>query len=120
MVQNEFKDLCFLLTAKSINEAGTMSDWDGIQSGREKLVDQLQTMVDIEAIMDQSGDRPYVPPFRLQEILNQAAAFQISNSPYHVKSVPEISTQVQEICISILCINHRLFHLACSRIILVL
>ena len=74
------------------NEAASLSDWEGIQSGREKLVDQLQTMVDIETIMDQSSCPSYVPPKRLQEIFNQAAAYQISNSQYHVKSVPEVST----------------------------
>ena len=50
----DVQDLCYLLTAKSIHEVPSFQHWEGIQSGRERLVEQLQTMIDIE-VNDQAG-----------------------------------------------------------------
>ena len=48
----EFRDLCYLLTAKSVHDAPSFRNWEGVAGGREKLVDQLQSMVDFEYSAD--------------------------------------------------------------------
>ncbi|KAJ3034828.1 hypothetical protein HK097_004386, partial [Rhizophlyctis rosea] len=44
----EFRDLCYLLTAKSVHDAPSFKEWEGVERAREKLVDQFQSMVNVE------------------------------------------------------------------------
>ena len=44
----EFKDLCYLLTCKSVHDASSFGHWEGIIPSREALVDQCNTLLDIE------------------------------------------------------------------------
>ncbi|KAF9938369.1 hypothetical protein BGZ70_006553, partial [Mortierella alpina] len=44
----EFKDLCCLLTTKSIHDAPPFKNWEGIAQGRDKLIDQVQSMLEVE------------------------------------------------------------------------
>eukprot|EP01050_Picozoa_sp_SAG11_P027448 SAG11_NODE_6957_length_1219_cov_2.455357_1_plen_68_part_10 len=39
--QNEFRDLCYLLTCKSIQDVPSCKDWEGVVSSRAKLVEQV-------------------------------------------------------------------------------
>ncbi|KAJ1516546.1 hypothetical protein HMI55_001998 [Coelomomyces lativittatus] len=84
---DEFKDLCYLLTGKSVHDAPTFKHWEGIGPGREKLVEQLQTMM----YFDQHEKEVYVPPNRLVTLLKQAATYQVGSSRYHPKTSTPIS-----------------------------
>ncbi|KAI9362948.1 WD40-repeat-containing domain protein [Zopfochytrium polystomum] len=90
----EFRDLCYLLTAKSVHEAPSFRTWEGIGPSREKLVELFQNMIDVE-----ENDRertPFVPPKRLLTLLRQAVAYQIEFSRYHPGIVPRIRTLLED------------------------
>ncbi|KAI8915147.1 WD40-repeat-containing domain protein [Powellomyces hirtus] len=112
---NEFKDLCYLLTAKSTLDAPSFKNWDGIMparywnekfmegcklrcmilsSLREKLAEHFQNMVDFENA-DREGS-VYVPPQRLLTMLRQAVAFQIETSRYHPRIAPRVTTLLED------------------------
>ncbi|KAI9030913.1 WD40-repeat-containing domain protein [Phycomyces nitens] len=91
---NEFKDLCYLLTAKSIHEAQSFKNWEGIMAARENLADQLQNMLDFETA-DRTGNR-YIPPDRLLTMLRQAVAYQIEFSRYHPKIAPAVNSLLED------------------------
>ncbi|KAJ1909258.1 hypothetical protein H4219_006429 [Mycoemilia scoparia] len=79
----EFRDLCYLLTAKSIQDSPTFRNWDGIASSREKLVEYLERILDFEFEEKDSGAFVHVPPNRLVSLLSQAAAYQINTCSSH-------------------------------------
>eukprot|EP01027_Heterolobosea_sp_BB2_P009061 GEZU01013406.1.p1 GENE.GEZU01013406.1~~GEZU01013406.1.p1 ORF type:complete len:568 (+),score=81.26 GEZU01013406.1:190-1893(+) len=86
----EFKDLCYLLTCKSVQEAPSFSDWDGVLGqSREKLVEQFQMLLNFQA--DDFGE-VHVPPNRLLKLLEQAVTHQVEETKYHPKTAPEIKT----------------------------
>ncbi|KAI9206639.1 WD40-repeat-containing domain protein [Polychytrium aggregatum] len=91
---NEFKDLCYLLTAKSVQDAPSFKNWEGIGPSREKLADQLQIIADFET-MDREGS-VYVPPQRLLTLLQQAVAYQIEFARYHPKITPKVTTLLRD------------------------
>ncbi|KAJ1020471.1 hypothetical protein NDA13_005788 [Ustilago tritici] len=43
---SEYRDLCYLLSAKAVTDAPSFSTWDGIQPGREKLVMEFAAMLE--------------------------------------------------------------------------
>ncbi|KAJ2959604.1 hypothetical protein NQZ79_g4942 [Umbelopsis isabellina] len=90
----EFKDLCYLLTAKSIHEAPSFKNWEGIAAARENLVGQFQSMLDFESA-DRSGN-VYIPPNRLITLLRQAVAYQIQFSRYHPKIAPAVNSLLED------------------------
>ena len=53
----EFNDLCYLLTVKSIQEAPVFKTWEGVSAARERLVEQLENMTEIEVADRQSKSR---------------------------------------------------------------
>ncbi|KAI9246205.1 WD40-repeat-containing domain protein [Sporodiniella umbellata] len=91
---NEFKDMCYLLTAKSIHEAASFKQWEGIMASREALVDQLNTMLEFETA-DRTHHR-HIPPDRLLTLLRQAVAYQIEFSRYHPKIAPTVDTLLDD------------------------
>ncbi|ORY96519.1 WD40-repeat-containing domain protein [Syncephalastrum racemosum] len=91
---NEFKDLCYLLTAKSIHEAPSFKNWEGVMAARENLVEQIQNMLDFETV-DRNGGR-YIPPNRLITLLRQAVAYQIEFSRYHPKVAPTVDSLLED------------------------
>ncbi|KAI8804757.1 WD40-repeat-containing domain protein [Cladochytrium replicatum] len=91
---NEFKDLCYVLTAKSIHDAPSLRNWEGIGPSREKLVQQFQTMVNLDDV-DRDGVGS-IPPNRLLNLLRQAVAYQIEGSLYHPLISPKITTLLQD------------------------
>ncbi|PVU87218.1 hypothetical protein BB561_006430 [Smittium simulii] len=91
----EFRDLCYLLTAKSIQDAPLFKTWDGIVSARQKLADDLQSVLELE-IGDQQPDNIYVPKKRLTQLLYQAVAYQIESNKYHTSENPTITTLLQD------------------------
>ncbi|KAI9097009.1 WD40-repeat-containing domain protein [Phlyctochytrium arcticum] len=90
----EFKDLCYLLTAKSVQDAASFKNWEGIGPGREKLAENFQNMVDFETA-DREGS-VYLPPQRLLTMLRQAVAYQIESSRYHPRIAPRVTTLLDD------------------------
>ncbi|GAA96908.1 uncharacterized protein L969DRAFT_83284 [Mixia osmundae IAM 14324] len=76
---NEFRSLSYLLSAKSVHEdpAGSFRDWEGILPGREKLVAHFGHMLEVEKLAKDT--QTYIPSRRLEELLDQAAAYQIQS-----------------------------------------
>ncbi|PKC08099.1 WD40 repeat-like protein [Rhizophagus irregularis] len=91
---NEFKDMCYLLTAKAVHDAPSFKNWEGIGPAREKLVEQFQNMLNFENT-DKDGS-VYVPPNRLLTLLRQAVAYQIEFSRYHPRVSPRVNTLLQD------------------------
>ncbi|KJE94136.1 WD-repeat protein [Capsaspora owczarzaki ATCC 30864] len=89
---DEFKDMCYVLTAKSVQDAPSFSTWEG-SAARRKLVKHFQTLLDYEVT---SSSLVQVPPTRLLELLRQAIAYQIEFSRYHPKVIPKIETLMQD------------------------
>ncbi|RKO86665.1 WD40-repeat-containing domain protein, partial [Blyttiomyces helicus] len=91
---SEFKDLCYLLTAKSVHDAVSFKSWEGIGPSREKLAEQFQNMVDMDSAERQGS--VYVPPQRLLTLLRQAVAYQIEFSRYHPRIAPKVTTLLED------------------------
>ncbi|TPX76023.1 hypothetical protein CcCBS67573_g02710 [Chytriomyces confervae] len=87
----EFKDICYLLTSKSVQDVPSFKNWEGIGPSREKLVDLFQIMVDSDTSNRQSAVS-YIPPNRLLTLLRQAVTYQLEFSRYHPRVAPKIST----------------------------
>jgi COMPASS component SWD3 len=105
----EFRDLCYLLTCKSVHEAHAASiplslDWGGSQAGRELLAEQLTRLLDMEqeaecVFGDPQGTSPQrreVPPHRLEQLVQQAYAYQIEFARYHPLVLPRIRTLLED------------------------
>ncbi|KAJ3196340.1 hypothetical protein HK101_009256 [Irineochytrium annulatum] len=90
----EFRDLCYLLTAKSVSDVPSFRNWEGIGPSREKLVKQFQNILDVESAERDGGN--LVPPHRLLTLLRQAVAYQIEFSRYHPRIAPRITTLLQD------------------------
>ena len=74
----EFKDLCYLLTCRSVHEV--LPQWQGAAAAREALLTQFATMLEMEERWQEGTDGVALPERRLLELLEQAAAFQVSRS----------------------------------------
>jgi COMPASS component SWD3 len=57
---NEFMDLCYLLTFKSIQEVPAFKTWEGIAAARERLIEQLENMMELDSF--EHEDAPFIPP----------------------------------------------------------
>jgi COMPASS component SWD3 len=97
--QQEFKDLCYLLTCKSIMDVPSCRDWEGVMSSREKLIDQFHAVLfefEGENLPDARGLVAPVPPNRLTSLLSQAVEHQIANNHYHPKTTPRIISLLED------------------------
>lgn len=56
--ENEFKDLCYLLTTKSLHDT-SFKNWEGVHGGRENLISQFQNMIDFENSEKKGNSRFY-------------------------------------------------------------
>ncbi|GAM24710.1 hypothetical protein SAMD00019534_078850, partial [Acytostelium subglobosum LB1] len=92
---DEFKELCYLLTCRSVQEVPSFKNWDGSKgSSREKLVEQFQSMLDLEGTKTTGLFR--VPPHRLLTLMKQAITYQIEFGRYHPKVVPRIKSLLED------------------------
>ncbi|RKP38600.1 WD40-repeat-containing domain protein [Dimargaris cristalligena] len=89
----EFRDMCYLLTCKSVQDVLSFKSWEGIGPSREKLVEQLQHMIDYETF---DKDSIPIPPHRLMTLMKQAAAYQIESSKYLPEVQPRIKSLLQD------------------------
>lgn len=48
---NEFQDLCYLLTCKSVKEAPCFRSWEGVYKSRQKLIEQLKSTFEMDDFM---------------------------------------------------------------------
>ncbi|KAJ2506971.1 hypothetical protein IWW47_001326 [Coemansia sp. RSA 2052] len=88
-VHGEFRDLCYLLTTKSIQDAPAFRNWDGIASARERLAEYLQGILEFEIVGRESEQHhQHLRPDRLVTLLRQAVAYQIESCQYHADAVP--------------------------------
>jgi COMPASS component SWD3 len=113
--RNEFKDLCYLLTCKAVGEVEAFRDWEGVARSREKLVEQLQSTFELDVLVsaaagpgsissshangDHSGSgggADAMPEHRLLHLLHQSVAYQMEFSRYHPKTVPKVTTLLQD------------------------
>lgn len=109
--RGEFKDLCYLLTCKSVAEVDAFRDWEGVARSREKLVEQLRATFELDDIVSAQDDGSShgnpraasaggamldVPENRLVQLLHQSVAYQMEFSRYHPKTVPKVSTLLRD------------------------
>ncbi|KAN0027026.1 hypothetical protein ACTFIU_009706 [Dictyostelium citrinum] len=93
---DEFKDLCYLLTCRSVQELNSFKSWDGSKgASREKLVEQFQSMLELENTKS-TGALFRVPPHRLITLFKQSVAYQIEFGRYHPKVMPKIKTLLDD------------------------
>lgn len=106
---DEFRDMCYLLTCKSVAEAPSFRDWDGVAASRAALVDQYSRLLEFNTFQ-RDGQIPIstrashngllnareVPPARLLHLLQQALAFQIGSSRHMPKAPPRIGTILED------------------------
>jgi COMPASS component SWD3 len=92
---NEFKELCYVLTCKSVQQSDAFRHWDGARgTSREKLVEQFESLLASEHLT--ATEPRAVPPNRLLTIVRQALAYQIHTSRYHPKLNPTITTLLDD------------------------
>lgn len=113
----EFGDLCYLLSAKSVTDAPSFRTWEGIQPGREALVNECAPILEQDRIdnnevylagnttdsaeANTDGDKarrgaPYVPPHRLLSLLHQAMSYQVEFARYQKRTVPVVTDLLQD------------------------
>eukprot|EP00171_Calliarthron_tuberculosum_P012152 IDg12152t1 len=98
----EFRDLCYLLSCKTVADAPAFARWDGAKAARKALVNTYARWLDWDAFAH--GDRaapaaprrPELPPRRLVHLLQQAVAFQIGSARYTPRAPPRIATILED------------------------
>lgn len=101
---DEFRDLCYLLTCKSVSEAASFRDWDGVGASRAALVEQYSRLLEFDTFQRDAYIPPggngalerQVPPGRLVHLLQQALAFQIGSSRHMPNAPPRIGTLLED------------------------
>jgi COMPASS component SWD3 len=87
--------LCYLLTCKSVQDASSFKNWEGGKEGRsrEKLVEQFESLLNVDHTTGVSGVHNGVNTHRLTDLLSQAVAFQVETTTNHTPKVtPKINT----------------------------
>uniref|UniRef100_A0A7S3C5P7 WD40 repeat-containing protein SMU1 n=2 Tax=Haptolina ericina TaxID=156174 RepID=A0A7S3C5P7_9EUKA len=74
--EGEFRDLCYLLTCKSVQEV--LRGWEGVAAAREQLVQHLNDVFDSSETQLASGGK--LPEKRLVRLLQQAVAYQLESA----------------------------------------
>ncbi|GBG34306.1 WD repeat-containing protein wdr-5.1 [Hondaea fermentalgiana] len=96
---NEFRDLCYLLTCKSVHDAAAFRDWD-VASARDKLAEEFESMIITQANSDEAAlvsRQAYVAKDRLVNMLQQAVAYQLEFSSNTGPNVtPKIETLLED------------------------
>lgn len=52
---DEFRDLCYLLTCKSVTDACSFRDWNGVAAYRERLVEQFAHLLTVDPADEEEG-----------------------------------------------------------------
>ena len=72
--------MAYLLTARSIQDAPSFRNWEGINASREKLLDQFQNMIQFSSSSSSSSSSDFIPPHRLLTLLNQSVSYQVERN----------------------------------------
>eukprot|EP00291_Cryptomonas_curvata_P002499 CAMPEP_0172180908 /NCGR_PEP_ID=MMETSP1050-20130122/17517_1 /TAXON_ID=233186 /ORGANISM="Cryptomonas curvata, Strain CCAP979/52" /LENGTH=280 /DNA_ID=CAMNT_0012854119 /DNA_START=42 /DNA_END=881 /DNA_ORIENTATION=+ len=93
----EFKNLCYLLTCKSI--ADVDKEWDGIGAARARLAAMFASLMADSELTDLSEDLApqEVPPGRLLELLEQAVEFQIASARHRPRALQSVTTLARDL-----------------------
>lgn len=99
--RGEFKDLCYLLTCKSVAEVDAFRDWEGVVRSREKLVEQLRATFELDELVTPddaaaAAARLDLPDNRLVNLLHQSVAYQMEFSRYHPKTIPKVTSLARD------------------------
>ena len=97
--KQEFADLCYLLTCKSVRDAASFARWEGVVASREHLADQFQMTREYETAHSAArkfADVELLPEHRLVTMLQQAVAYQMEFGRYHRKVVPKAHTLLDD------------------------
>jgi len=96
---NEFTDLCYLLTCKSVHDLPSFRLWDE-KMCRQKLATDFKAMVTAEYSPDEGvllAQQDFVPSDRLIHMLQQAVAYQLEFSTNVADAVtPKIETLLED------------------------
>ena len=87
----EFKDLCYLLTCKAVQEV--LREWEGVAAAREALAQQMFEAFEISEPHSSGGK---LPPRRLVGLLRQAVAYQMEFAPHHPSSGAQLSSLLED------------------------
>lgn len=106
---DEFRDMCYLLTCKSVTDAPSFREWDGVTHSRMALVEQYSRLLDFNSFQrdafiprvrsanaERLIDASDIPPARLVHLFQQALAFQIGSSRHAPKAPPRIGTLLED------------------------
>eukprot|EP00698_Gefionella_okellyi_P005108 TRINITY_DN14689_c0_g1_i1.p1 TRINITY_DN14689_c0_g1~~TRINITY_DN14689_c0_g1_i1.p1 ORF type:complete len:564 (-),score=73.00 TRINITY_DN14689_c0_g1_i1:15-1637(-) len=94
---SEFKDLCYVLTCRTVQESPKFRSWDGARgTSRQKLVEQFAGIMDFDASSDEIDPVKEVPPQRLLHLLKQSFIHQIQASRYKPKIAPRITSLLED------------------------
>ncbi|RKP01996.1 hypothetical protein CXG81DRAFT_2085, partial [Caulochytrium protostelioides] len=99
---HEFRDLCYLLTAKAVQDAPSFRHWEGVVPAREALAEHFDHAMRLDAVAAALGlDRPRpaplpVPPRRLEQLIRQAVARQVDACPYASTPARPVSTLLED------------------------
>jgi COMPASS component SWD3 len=88
----EFMSLCYLLTCKRVQDCAYFSNWEGEMVGREKLIDALSKLVELDTAPVNANLAREMPPQRLVTLLRQSAAYQVEFARYHPECTPQLRT----------------------------
>ncbi|PRP87067.1 hypothetical protein PROFUN_04803 [Planoprotostelium fungivorum] len=87
----EFRDLCYLLTSKSVQDSHHFKNWDGAKgNSRGLLIEKFSSLFEMEH--HQHLGTSTVEGGRMLELLRQASAHQIDSSVYKPTIPPKINT----------------------------
>jgi hypothetical protein len=90
---DEFEDLCYLLTCKSVRDAESFKGWQGVLKERQRLADDFQAAYEVGAGIIQEHE---VPRGRLVTLLQRAFAHQMEFGRYHPKVTPKVETVLRD------------------------
>ncbi|KAM0746289.1 WD40 repeat-like protein [Meredithblackwellia eburnea MCA 4105] len=92
--RTEFQDLCYLLSAKTVHDAPSFKNWEGVTAAREKLAEMFGEM--LEGEREERDESAFVPKGRLMTLLEQAVSYQVSCARYKPETPPTISSLLQD------------------------
>ncbi|CAB4408222.1 unnamed protein product [Rhizophagus irregularis] len=94
---NEFKDMCYLLTAKAVHDAPSFKNWEGIGPAREKLVEQFQNMLNFENTDKDAETFNDFSPRKVPFVIPNAVRATLTGHHGNVKCVEFIGEEGREI-----------------------
>jgi len=86
----EFKELCYLLSGKAVQDSPMFQGWGSEKESRENLVHELKAAIEVEDCLNIK--QPQMPKGRLVMLLQQAVAYQMELCRYHPRIMPQVNS----------------------------